>query len=364
MFGGEFHAEGDETGDYMLSGVWKLIRRPLDDDREFRKASKKQLQLDKKPVFLRTWSGNGWASPHRVSVPEVTTTLLSLKSRGTFETPPGGKEKMKGVWSCDGTEVTLCRFGRGGQVEEWYTGALKDNSVRGCMAYGNHEPEYSGTFELQQVMPQLSPLKKRPVVDRGPQFSPLDLLGKWSLEVYSSSAASLFVIELKSDLTWQSIRGVGSDNNQEAMIAGKWNVFDESIDLGSGINGTGTKVWLWLRRFGSTNGGPVSKGVAINADQLFIGKIDHKSQLLQRPDDIIDDDVTLETNTTTTTANNETTTLLNNNSTVIVRDVSGSVAIGWSIEPVFIARFQLKPWIEFDGTTIDKDDNDDDYYGD
>lgn len=303
---GEFHGEGDNTGDYMLSGLWRLTRRPLPEER-------------RKTVRRPSWSGNGWASPTRVRVPEVLTTLVSLSSRGTFRSPPDTDEVLavRGSWSCDGKDITMARFGRGSQVIEWYSGTLRANesaseifsaeeaNVDGHILHGAHDPEFAGTFSMAPVMPQLNPVKKRIVAPRGPVFTTDHLVGtKWSLQFTSSSTMSVFVIQLKPDLSWTTVGGLGNSS----QLAGKWNVFDDKIDLGSGICGTGDRLWIWLRRFGGSSG-ETTRGVSLNADHLYIGKI------TPAPGDDLS-----------------------------VRSVKGQVALGWSVEPAFIGSFHMKQW--------------------
>lgn len=264
-------------------------------------------------------------SPTRARVPEVSTVLVSLSGRGTFKSPPDVDEcvAVRGSWSCDGLDVTLARFGRGQQVVEWMVGTLEANAssdlateaaVRGHILHGAHDPEFAGTFSMAPVMPHLQPLKRR-VENRpsGPRFSTDALVGNWSLQFTSSSSVSAFVVCLKPDLTWSSIGGVGD----QSRLAGKWNVFDDKIDLGSGINGTGNRLWLWLRRFGA-QGGEITRGVALNADQLYIGKI----------------------------AAAPTRTPYNETAVPVARSVKGTVALGWSVEPAFIGNFLMKPWVD------------------
>lgn len=316
---GEFHGEGDNTGDYMLSGLWRLTRRPLPEQRRT------------KTVRRPSWSGNGWSSPTRVRVPEVLTTLVSLSRGGTFQSPPDTDEflAVRGSWSCDGKDITMARFGRGSQVIEWYSGTLRANesaseifsaeeaNVDGHILHGAHDPEFAGTFSMAPVMPQLNPVKKRVVAPRGPVFTTDHLVGtKWSLQFTSSSTMSVFVIQLRPDLTWTTVGGLGNSS----QLAGKWNVFDDKIDLGSGICGKGDRLWIWLRRFGGSRG-ETTRGVSLNADHLYIGKIK------PAPGEELS-----------------------------VRSVKGQVALGWNFEPAFIGSFHMKQW---NGDSEHKEEDDD-----
>lgn len=259
--------------------------------------------------------------------------LVSLSSRGTFRSPPDTDEcvAVRGSWSCEGREVTLARFGRGSQVVEWYAGTLKANetateissadgaSVVGHILHGAHDPEFAGTFTMAPVMPHLNPLKRRVTKQRpGPVFSTTSLVGNWTLQFTSSSSLSMFVVSLKPDLSWSSIGGVG----ETSQLVGKWNIFDDKIDVGSGICGKGDRIWLWLRRFGM-QGGEMTRGVALNADQLYIGKI-----------------------TAAASPRNESVEQM-----PTARSIKGSVALGWSVEPAFIGSFHMKPWVNATSTS-------------
>lgn len=287
----EFHGEGDNTGDYMLSGLWELTS--LED------VDRRPISVDARP----SWSGNSWPGV-RVRVPEVSSQLVALTSRGYFRSPPNrdGHSAVRGSWSCDGSEVTLARFGVGSQVVGWYTGKIANSTVRGYVQHGAHSPEFAGYFTM---MPFEYP-RKREVKARGAVYNTSALVGNWSLSFESKDGVSWYDLELRPDLTWRSTDGL-----LDAVIGGKWNVFDENLDLGSGIQGQGARMFLWLQRFG-TSGGRVSKGVQLNADELYIGKM-HATDDPSR-----------------------------------VARVTGNVALGWSVEPAFIGRFSMVRRIEKD----------------
>lgn len=316
-----FHGEGDETGDYKLSGMWRITMSPISDAFGSR---------EKLVVVTPSWSGNAWSSPGRRT---TTTVLLSLGERGSFATPPDclPRDALRGKWSCEGDEVTLACFGRFSQVVEWYTGRVRHGEqgslaapwlIRGNMAYGATDPEFAGTFQMARVLPLLNPLvPRKPRAASGPSIPTKSFAGQlWSLEHFSSSTASVFLVRLNADLSWETVSGVGAaaseedeadmDSSLRPRLAGKWNCYDEQISLGSGIAGAGPRLWIWVRRFGSARAGeaPLSRGVSLAQDQLLIGTI-HAH----------DDDK-------------------------VVRSVTGHVAVGWAGEPAFVGRFTLKPW--------------------
>lgn len=70
--------------------------------------------------------------------------------------------------------------------------------------------------------------------------------------------SQVFDVEFFSNSTWQSINGFG----EGGRLAGKWNVFSDNIDLGTGIKGKGTHVWFEARRF-SMMGGALSYGAGL-----------------------------------------------------------------------------------------------------
>lgn len=92
-----------------------------------------------------------------------------------------------------------------------------------------------------------------------------------------------------------------------------WNIFDEYIDITSGISGTGSKIWLWMRRFGKSSA--TTSGVYLEQDRIYIGNI--------RPMSIC------------------------NNTSFIPRDIHGQVAIGWGNEQNFIGYFRMRPTLDW-----------------
>jgi hypothetical protein len=77
-----------------------------------------------------------------------------------------------------------------------------------------------------------------------------------------------FELVLKKDLTWRSTAGFGGGN----YIQGRWNVFEESVDLHSGIPGAGQRFWLQYRPFGML-GGATAKGVPGLEEFVYLGQV-------------------------------------------------------------------------------------------
>ena len=100
-----FHAEGDLSGAFQLSGVWKLERQS-DDTAE---------QVPIQPTNP-SWSGDRWSDVVReLARKQRQQELLQLDAAGGWRSPPGSPIELRGKWSMDGNaEVTLARFGRHG----------------------------------------------------------------------------------------------------------------------------------------------------------------------------------------------------------------------------------------------------------
>ena len=312
-----FHAEGDLSGDYQLSGLWKLERLPLEDDG------------GACPVvpIQPSWSGDRWESPGRVRV-LANSVYVTLDAAGGFSTPPETPEAeaVRGKWSCDGSEITLSRFGRYKNVIETYQGIYDDTSgddvgVRGTMLFGADEPEYAGTFRMTQQLRAFNPVVRNVAPNRTmPLFRCDDVLGTWSLDFAGDGSISAYEIRLYANRTWETTSSLG---RADAKLAGKWNLFDSDIDLTSGIDGSGGRVWLWLRRFGGSKA--VTTGVHVTHDRLYIGRL---AAAPTPPGADPDDRPT-------------------------PRNVKGQVAIGWSTEPAFIGQFTMKPVFDDDGAAQD-----------
>lgn len=84
----------------------------------------------------------------------------------------------------------------------------------------------------------------------------------------SGQSVGGFEFVLKADLTWTSTAGFGPGN----YIQGRWNVFEDSVDLHSGIKGAGQRFWLQYRPFGIL-GGAKAKGVPGLEEFVYLGKV-------------------------------------------------------------------------------------------
>ena len=198
-------------------------------------------------------------------------------------------------------EVTLARFGRhGNHVTETWTGQYDSsaNRVEGVVLEGASEPEYAGRFSLTPAFPSLQPVVKNNILRKNEtQWRVADVAGEYTLEFQGDGSISAYDIRLLPNRTWTSV-------GLSATLAGSWNVFDSDVNLASGIDGTGPRLWLWLRRFGQTS----SSGVHLSQDRLYLGRI-------------------------TGAAGDASS----------IRRVKGQVAVGWSTEPAFIGSFRLVP---------------------
>mmetsp|Transcript_19673 Transcript_19673/g.63231 ORF Transcript_19673/g.63231 Transcript_19673/m.63231 type:complete len:387 (-) Transcript_19673:143-1303(-) len=316
---------GDETGDYVLSGIWQLQRRPTIDFKKRIWATNLRTSWSQQKTHA-SWSGSGWQTPFRQQLPDVEYVRIVMKSRGTFETPHGAKNHMFGMWSCDGSEVTLSRFVRG-QVEEKYTGMVNASAekIRGAMVYGAHDPEYSGKFTLTRQL-GIFPIQRRlpkTTLPAKPSFKTTTFeKTKWMLNVqyFEQDYESVYMVRLHPNLTFTS----EAFEDDGPRIAGKWNVYEENnINLATAIPGTGDKLWLWLRRFGTAKKGTslLSQGIPIQYDQLFLGTI-----------------------------------VPERNEPSEIANINGKVWIGWSVEPCAFASFSLVPW-ENQVSLVSQDDD-------
>ena len=287
-----FHAEGDLSGAFQLSGVWKLERQS-DDIAE---------AVPIQPTNP-SWSGDRWSDVVReLARKQRQQELLQLDAAGGWRSPPGSPIELRGKWSMDAdAEVTLARFGRhGNHVTETWTGQYDsaENKVEGVVLEGASEPEYAGRFSLTPAFPSLQPVVKNNILRKNEtQWRVADVAGEYTLEFQGDGSISAYDIRLLPNRTWTSV-------GLSATLAGSWNVFDSDVNLASGIDGTGPRLWLWLRRFGQTS----SSGVHLSQDRLYLGRI-------------------------TGAAGDASS----------IRRVKGQVAVGWSTEPAFIGSFRLVP---------------------
>ena len=296
--------------------------------------------------------------------------VVNLKASGTFTATSQGDdeamkafaEKLNGRWYCDGDdqELRLARFERQSPVE-WYTGMPADRDAplspySGHVTLGAHEPEWIGRFELTPLWPETHVWLPSPPL-AAPNFRADAVAGPHYLVWTTEDGATLYDVELKPDLTWESSGGFdGSSARREAgvavarsivdtrgaldavaslersvsresradrewlsraasaakplpperpaRLAGTWNVYDGDFDLFRGVGGEGREIFLWCRRTGSRDA-TTSSGVSIDSDLLFVG-------LLEEDDD------------------------------VEIACASGIVCVGWTTEPCVVGRFELR----------------------
>tara|TARA_Y100000389_G_scaffold204372_1_gene256553 strand:+ start:11131 stop:12126 length:996 start_codon:yes stop_codon:yes gene_type:complete len=295
-----FNQYGDLSGNYQLSGLWKLYREPLENDN----------YKDNGDISQISWSGDIWkVGPGKR--PYFQTMYVVLKSNGIFSTPDDVELSFSGKWYCHDNELNMVRFKSKNVAYETYTGVYNPNdngTIYGLFTYGAIEPQYAGIFRITKLMSQFNPIIKNKIDKSKYKFNSNHLEGSWQLNFYGNMFVSSYEITLYSNLTWESISVI----NDNTRLAGRWNIYDQDIDLTTGIAGSGTGVWLWMRRFGRSNA--ISTGIQLEQDRLYIGKIaptPHNSNISER--------------------------------ILKARNVKGDVRIGWDIDVAFIGSFVMKP---------------------
>ena len=123
-----YNQDGDLSGDYQLSGLWKFEIQSMDVYREL-----------KHPPQI-AWSGDIWCSPKRQSILFETFYVNLEPSGSTFSSPSKpGLSKFRGKWSCKGNEITLTRFKYGFSEIESYIGIyspLNNGTIYGIFTFG------------------------------------------------------------------------------------------------------------------------------------------------------------------------------------------------------------------------------------
>ena len=276
--------EGDLSGDYQLSGLWKLYIEPISSESFIENTN----QI--------SWSGNIWNSVNRK---RFHNKYINLNKFGTFTEAYNGKTQniFYGNWYCNNNELVMTRKRYGYSSYETYYGIYdpKNNgTIYGCFVYGATEPEYSGIFIMKNLMTRFNPLLKNTKLEMDTLVTN-NILGKWRMDYETDISYSSFNIELYSNLTWESI-------DCEYKLIGNWNLYNDTIDLTTGLHGTGNRLWLWLRRFPNKYFGQNNN---LEEDRLYTGII----QL---------------------------------NREKKIKMILGEVCVGWQIEPAFIGTFSLK----------------------
>tara|TARA_B100000902_G_scaffold400052_1_gene475235 strand:- start:2 stop:1021 length:1020 start_codon:yes stop_codon:yes gene_type:complete len=293
-----YNQDGDYSGDYQLSGLWKFEVQSID----IYKPTKKPEQI--------SWSGDSWLSPKREYI-NFESFYVNLESSGSFSTPVKiGKSKFRGKWSCKGNEITLTRFKYGYTEIESYIGTYSpenNGTIYGVFTFGAIDPFYTGTFKMTHLMSSFNPIQKNIDINENKTiFKAKTFVGNWQLLFKGETSFSTYNIRLYRNLTWESTNYIGN----KSKLAGYWNLYNESVDTTTGISGKGSMFWLWIRRFGYVSSN--TSGTHLEQDRMYLGII-HPAP-----------------------STNKTAELLPKN-------IDGDVSIGWSTEPEFIGRFTMKP---------------------
>ncbi len=293
-----YNQDGDYSGEYQLSGLWKFEVQSID----IYKPTKKPEQI--------SWSGDSWLSPKREYI-NFESFYVNLESSGSFSTPVKiGKSKFRGKWSCKGNEITLTRFKYGYTEIESYIGIyspLNNGTIHGIFTFGAIEPFYVGTFKMTHTMSSFNPIQKNIDINENKTiFKAKTFVGNWQLLFKGETSFSTYNIRLYRNLTWESTNYIGN----KSKLAGYWNLYNESVDTTTGISGKGSMFWLWIRRFGYVSSN--TSGTHLEQDRMYLGII-HPAPST------------------------------NKTAELVPKRVDGDVSVGWSTEPEFIGRFTMKP---------------------
>ena len=284
-----YNFDGDLSGTYQLSGLWKFYREPI-----------KEYVTEN---YKRGWSGNVCNSNTRTTFDSM---YIILNSDGSFSVPKRSNNNVfSGKWACNGDELILTRFNYGYTAYETYVGIYEpknNGTINGVFCYGANDCEYSGEFFMKQVMSNFNPIIKNNISINYPIFSPDSLIHKWQLTYQIDDSYSSRKIILFKNLTWETC-----DYPYNKLI-GKWNLYNDTIDLTTGISNYGNKIWLSMKRFNKINAN--NSNILLEQDRLYVGSI-QSSQSRK----------------------------LNNYKP---RAIDGQICIGWEIEPAFIGSFKMK----------------------
>jgi len=283
-----YNFDGDLSGTYQLSGLWKFYREPIKDYTT--------------KNYKQGWSGNIWNSNTRTLFDSM---YIILNSDGSFCVPKRADNSnvFCGKWSCNGDELILTRFHYGYTSYETYVGIYnpKNNgTINGVFCYGANDCEYSGDFYMKQVMSNFNPIIKNNISINYPIFSPDSLIHKWQFTYQIDDSYSSRKIILFKNLTWQTY------DYPYNKLSGKWNLYNDSIDLTTGISNYGYNIWLSIERFSKII--TDNSNILLEQDRLYIGSIQASSNInISKP-----------------------------------RTIDGKICIGWEIEPAFVGNFKMK----------------------
>mmetsp|Transcript_21110 Transcript_21110/g.54493 ORF Transcript_21110/g.54493 Transcript_21110/m.54493 type:complete len:457 (+) Transcript_21110:1013-2383(+) len=290
---GTFNQEADINPHLLLSGAWTLATESTEDP------------------FTTAWDPE--KKKFETGLNPFDQSMVTLASSGKFTSAAGetGEVVLDGRWSVKGNELEVAIFGIAHTIKRWYVGTISEDGkfVEGFVGEGNIDPEWTGKFTLAMLMPHFqkativrNPPAKNPVYEHeqfhgawrietwryGQTLLPRDVMlrdqmaggaealskgknkrkyGKRGVPPPMLSSSTVFDVVLHPDGTWETTSGMG-----DGKLAGKWNLFSKEIDLTTGIKGRGHRIYLSVRRF-KTMGGAWSTGVAMTADNLYMGKV-------------------------------------------------------------------------------------------
>ena len=106
------YMEGDLSGDYQLSGLWKLYIEPV------------STQPSLENMNQISWSGNIWNSHNRK---RFYSKYINLNKFGTFSEAYDKKTQniFHGIWYCDNNELVMTRKRYGYSSYETYYGIFE-----------------------------------------------------------------------------------------------------------------------------------------------------------------------------------------------------------------------------------------------
>lgn len=328
---------------------------------------------------LADYSGSAlsgaWNLEYDFEGTKVPSRMVSLLPSGKFSSPPPGSgssipdsaprntvEVLDGAWSVDpdSQEFTVAIYGVAKNVKIWFVGSIDatGSAISGAVGEGAQDPNWVGKFTLTKFMAEFDPTIVKKRKERAVTYKHDDLIGAWRIETFKYvkprkdskkgkkrkpnvykgepevveakselQTSQVFDVEFFSNSTWQSINGFGEDGR----LAGKWNVFSDNIDLGTGIKGKGTRVWFEARRF-SVMGGALSYGAGLTHDLLYMGSISFSLDNFA-----LESDATLVDAADTTCAPG----VGESKPMKVSLKAGGYICQGYSGEPVFLGKFNM-----------------------